>query len=123
MPNDFHQQQALAATALPAAEAGGGEMKLFPFEGASMDSVTSFPALNPLPTQSPDAMFKNMNALNGTMTQLGEQVCDHLGTTHAKGDNVKLELGAAEINQVKAPTFVSEAQIKEVGMGGQQQGG
>jgi len=120
--SSFHEQQALVATALPAAE-GGGEMKLFPFEGASVDSVTSLPALNPLPTQSPDAMFNNMNALNGTMTQLGEQVCDHLGTASAKGDNIKLELGAAEINQAKAPTFVSEAQIKEVGMTGQQKGG
>ena len=120
--SDFHEQQAL----LPAAEVGGGGggMQLFPIGGASMDGVISLPTLNPLPIQSPDNIFKNMNALGSTISQLGEQVCDHLGTSSAKGDKVGLELGAAEISQAKAPTFVSEAGIKEFGMvGGPQQGG
>lgn|GEM_PF-2893093 len=115
--SDFHEQQAL----LPAAEVGeggGGGMQLFPIGGASMDSVISLPALNPLPIQSPDNIFKNMNALNSTITQLGEQVCDHLGTSSPKGDQIAPSLGAAEINQAKAPTFVSEAGIKELGMAG-----
>ncbi len=50
------------------------------------------------------------------MSQLGEQVCDHLGAPHAKGDSLDLKYG--ELETAKAPTFVSEAGIKEMGMVG-----
>lgn len=104
------------------ASGGGGEMKLFPIEGASVDSAISTPALNPLPASNPDTMFASMNkgggALGGTLDKLGGDVCNHLGASEAKGDNLDLtQLSQGDFGNIKAPTVQSDLQMKEMGMG------
>jgi len=89
-----------------------------PFGGASIDGVISLPALNPFSFQGPDNIFKNMNAFSSTITQLGEQVCDHLGASSAKGELGGPIFAAADINQAKVPTLVSGAGMKQLGMVG-----
>ena len=99
---------------------------MLPFEGASLESVIANGGISPvIPSKSPDSLLPKPAALQGTLNDLGEKVCDHLGTAHAKGDNIALTLGNAEVNQAKAPTFTSELQLKEMGLrsGGAEQGG
>ena len=120
MPNDFHQQQALAATALPAAEAKGNT-SLLPFD-ANMDSILSMPSID-IQIQSMDSMLQAVNqgggALGGTMDELGGRVVGHLGAPQAEGDNVKLEqMASGDLGNLKAPSVQGDLQLKEAGMGG-----
>ncbi len=102
------------AASFPAAE--GGLMGLF--DGASIDSVINLQSLNPFSFQGPDKIFEKMNAFNSTLTQIGEQVCDFLGTSHPKGEQIPLNLGAGEINTAQAPTVASDLGVKPLGLGG-----
>ena len=101
---------------------GGGDMKLFPLEGVNIDGAITTPALNPLPTHSPDEMFASINkgggALGQTVHSLGEEVAGYLGTPSAKGDNVAIQLGHGELSNMKTPTTPSEAGVKKVGLFG-----
>jgi hypothetical protein len=50
------------------------------------------------------------------VTEFAGKMVNYLGAEEAKGDNIALSLGHAELSQAKAPTFASEAQFKKMGM-------
>jgi len=111
---DFHEQQAL----LPAAEVGegGGGMQLLPVGGASMDSVISLPALNPLPIQSPDNIFKNMRALSSTITEDLANVTGQFLAKEAGGEISKLEgVSGGDIGNLNLPSL-KELNVQAVGV-------
>jgi hypothetical protein len=99
--------------------ASGSDGKMLPFEGHSFDSI--------LPTGNMDSAFKidgpdellqalrSNAAFSQGPSKIGE-IVNHLGTSEAKGDNLKIEeMGSGE--RPKAPTNIQgDLQMGKIGM-------